>query len=65
MIILDDVWELEHVQPFVNVLGPNCHLLITTRNGGLSKILGANNCQLDLKPALYSLVDYLRLLSPG
>ncbi len=31
LIILDDVWQVAHAEPFVNALGSRCKLLITTK----------------------------------
>lgn len=41
LIVLDDVWRLEAVEPFVAMLGPRCRLLVTTRDSGLAGALGA------------------------
>ena len=41
LLILDDAWDVAHVEPFANALGPRCRLLVTTRDGGLAATLGA------------------------
>ena len=41
LLILDDVWDCNHVQMFYNNLGPRCRLLFTTRNRELAIKLGA------------------------
>ena len=41
LIVLDDIWNVNHVAPFRDALGPRCRLLITTRDGGLVTALGA------------------------
>src|SRR5262249_2135474 len=46
LIILDDVWEQEHVEPF-RVFAQGCRLLMSTRNHRLANRAGANNHELD------------------
>jgi hypothetical protein len=48
LIILDDVWQVEQVEPLVNALGPRCRLLITTRDAGLVAALGAQELPLEV-----------------
>ena len=48
LLVLDNVWDVAHVQPFVNALGPRCRLLATTRDGGLAAVLGADEQRVDL-----------------
>ena len=43
LLILDDVWQVDHMQAF-DVLGPQCSLLITTRDTSLTKALASKNC---------------------
>jgi hypothetical protein len=62
LLVLDDVWQLGHSTPFVNALGPRCRLLITTRDAGLGRALGAQEHRLDLLnpvAALQLLADWL------
>jgi hypothetical protein len=62
LLVLDDVWQLGHANPFVNALGPRCRLLITTRDAGLGRALGAQEHRLDLlspEAALQLLADWL------
>lgn len=47
LLILDDAWKLEHVEAF-NILGQDCQLLITTRDGGLINALGTFEHRLDV-----------------
>jgi WD40 repeat protein len=47
LIILDDVWKIEHLQAF-NVLGSNCKMLITTRDNSIVRSFGAIECQIDV-----------------
>ena len=48
LIILDDVWSMEQVEPFWNALGPRCRLLVTTRDGNLVTALGAEEHRVDV-----------------
>ena len=48
LIVMDDVWKVENVEPMVNALGPRCRLLITTRDAGLVSSLGAQELSLDV-----------------
>jgi WD40 repeat protein len=48
LLVLDDVWDVAHAEPFANALGPRCRLLITTRDGGLATALGAQEHRLDV-----------------
>ncbi len=47
LIILDDVWAMNDVRAF-NALGPNCRLLITTRNQEIVRGLKARELCLDV-----------------
>jgi hypothetical protein len=47
LLILDDVWQAEHVGAF-EVLGPACGMVITTRDAGMIAALGATEHPLDL-----------------
>jgi hypothetical protein len=61
LIVLDDVWEVEHAASFVDILGPRCRLLVTTRDGGLADALGAAAHRLDMlekSAALALLADW-------
>jgi hypothetical protein len=48
LIILDDVWQVAHAEPFVNALGSRCKLLITTRNNDIVTSLGAQEHKIDV-----------------
>ena len=48
LLVLDNVWEVSHAQPFVNAIGPRCRLLMTTRIGGLVATMGAQQCRVDV-----------------
>jgi len=49
LLILDNVWQRDHVEAF-NVIGPRCRLLLTTRDVGLVTALAAkeNHYQVQL-----------------
>ena len=47
LLILDDVWQVEHVTAF-NVLGSKSRLLLTTRDSRIVKAVDATEHQLDL-----------------
>src|SRR5262249_53939550 len=47
LIVLDDIWDVAHAEPFLNSLGPRCRLLLTTRDGGLVTALGAQAHRID------------------
>jgi WD40 repeat protein len=46
LIVMDDVWDVKIVAPFRSALGPRARLLLTTRDLGLVKSLGAQEIQL-------------------
>ena len=67
LIVLDDVWDISVPTVVLNVIGPRCRLLITTRDGSLATSVGANEHQLDvLAPhrALQLLADWVGV-EPG
>lgn len=41
LVVLDNVWQPEQAEPLVDVLGPACRLLMTTRRADLAQTLGA------------------------
>jgi tetratricopeptide (TPR) repeat protein len=47
LLICDDVWEARHTAPF-NVLGPRSRLVVTTRDAGLLRALGATEYRVTL-----------------
>jgi len=47
LIILDDVWDSEHIEAF-NRLGPDCRMLITTRDARIIIALDARGYSLDV-----------------
>ncbi len=47
LLILDDVWDVQHIRPF-DALGPRCRMLLTTRDAGLIVALGATERRLDV-----------------
>ena len=61
LIVLDNAWQIEQIEPLVNSLGPSCRLLVTTRNGELATATGANSIELGLLSpvaALQHLADW-------
>jgi WD40 repeat protein len=42
LLVLDDVWEIAHVERIVNAMGEGCRLLVTTRDGAVASGLGPN-----------------------
>jgi WD40 repeat protein len=50
LLVLDDVWQLEPLEPLVGALGPRCRLLLTTRDAGLVSALEAQELPLDVLP---------------
>ncbi|MGD2205391.1 MAG: NB-ARC domain-containing protein, partial [Anaerolineae bacterium] len=60
LLVLDDVWDVRHVAPF-EALGPDCLMLVTTRDAQLLTALGAKECRLDVlddESALKLLADW-------
>ena len=47
LVVLDDVWDVQHVQPFLSE-ERRCRVLFTTRNGNISSHLGADEVRLDV-----------------
>src|SRR6266545_2827286 len=47
LLVLDDVWNVDHVEPF-RVDGPRCRLLLTTRDARIGAALGAHEHTLDV-----------------
>lgn len=41
LLVLDDVWDIQHATPFVNALGPRCRMIVTTRDSSIVAALGA------------------------
>jgi hypothetical protein len=51
LLVVDDAWSSEHVEPF-RVGGPRCRLLVTTRDNLIARAIGASLLDLDqLTPA--------------
>ena len=44
---MDDVWDPDHVPPFL-VGGPSCRVLITTRRATVADVAGAGQIPLDV-----------------
>lgn len=61
LVILDNAWHVEQLEPLINALAPSCRLLITTRIMELATATGANSVELgELSPvsALQHLADW-------
>ncbi len=43
LIVLDDVWSLEPIEPFLDALGPRSRVLLTTRQAWIAGSLGARS----------------------
>jgi WD40 repeat protein len=61
LIVLDDVWDITDLLAIRSALGPRSRLLVTTRDSGLVKSLGAKECPIPLlgeKDSLQLLADW-------
>ena len=61
LIVLDNAWHVEQIEPLIDALGPACRLLVTTRNLELVMATGANAVelgQLSSSAALAHLADW-------
>lgn len=47
LIVLDDVWDMSQAEIIANALDARCRLLVTTRDGGLARALGAEELPVD------------------
>ena len=47
LVVLDDVWDMSQAESVSNALGARCRLLVTTRDGGLARALGAEELPVD------------------
>jgi nucleoside phosphorylase len=67
LLIVDDVWEVEHVVPFREVLGKESALLITTRQLGVVDGLSLPDDAVFNLPALTEdrALELLRILAPN
>lgn len=67
LLIVDDVWEVEHVVPFREVRGKDCALLVTTRQPGVVDGLSLPDDAVFNLPALTEdrALELLRILAPG
>lgn len=67
LLIVDDVWEVEHVVPFQQVRGKDCGLLVTTRQPGVVNGLSLPDEAVYNLPALTEdrAIDLLRILAPS
>jgi WD40 repeat protein len=61
LIVLDDVWFTEQVQPFLSSVGPRCRILITTRQRDVIEHIGATSLEigeLEERDALMLLAEW-------
>jgi nucleoside phosphorylase len=67
LLIVDDVWEVEHVVPFQQARGEDCALLVTTRQPGVVNGLSLSDEAIYNLPALTEdrALDLLRILVPN
>lgn len=47
LVVLDDVWSLEPIEPFLSMLGPRSQVLLTTRHRWIAGSLGARSVTVD------------------
>ena len=48
LLILDDVWDITHIDVFTDIIGLRCRVLATTRDARLATSLGSNQVGLDV-----------------
>jgi WD40 repeat protein len=48
LLVLDDVWQVDVPSALLNVLGPRCLLLLTSRDAGVASALGAQEIPLPM-----------------
>lgn len=67
LLIVDDVWEVEHVVPFREIRGKDCKLLVTTRQPGVVNGLSLPDDAVFNLPALTEdrALELLRILAPS
>jgi nucleoside phosphorylase len=67
LLIVDDVWEVEHVVPFREVRGKDCALLVTTRQPGVVDGLSLPDDAVFNLPALTEdrALELLSILAPS
>ncbi len=61
LVVLDNAWHVEQIEPLIDALGPSCRLLVTARKMELATASGANSFELgELSPAaaLQHLADW-------
>ncbi|MDZ7342698.1 MAG: NB-ARC domain-containing protein [candidate division KSB1 bacterium] len=67
LLLVDDVWEVEHAAPFQQARGKDCALLITTREAGVANALAPKPEAVYNLPVLTedNAVKLLRILAPS
>lgn len=67
LLIVDDVWETDHVVPFLAALGNQCALLVTTRRPAVAEALTTSNKAIYNLPVLTeeNALTLLRFIVPA
>ena len=63
LLVVDDAWQTKHVRPFL-VGGDRCRVVITTRDAGLARKVGAGLCDLDVMTEAQALALFETRLGP-
>ncbi len=61
LVVLDNAWRVEQIEPLIDAMGPSCRLLITSRLGELATATGAHAIELGIlspEAALQHLADW-------
>lgn len=61
LVVLDDAWHVEQIEPIIDALGASCRLLVTSRLGELSTATGAPAIELGVlspEAAMQHLADW-------
>jgi WD40 repeat protein len=48
LLVLDDLWDVQHAETLRDALGSRCRLIVTTRDGSIATALGAQEFRLDV-----------------
>jgi hypothetical protein len=48
LLIIDNAWSVEQVEPVVSALGANCRLMVTTRGSELADAIGARSLEIGI-----------------
>jgi WD40 repeat protein len=64
LLLLDDLWDITHIDVFTDIIGPHCRILVTTRDAKLATSLGTHQIGLDVldsKESMKLLADWSNL----